>query len=186
MFIIDFENDLKNNKRFELYPKWFSNKVPSMFGKSFSRSYYYPFGGNGNKVVRSRDNIARSNIMAVSKSNAHELPMSWLEPHHRQTISSFPRQVSASPFHIRPDGRPLKVIPRIERLSYGARGHQVRLGNAIGEVVDIPDEELPIQRHHRYVIKNVPYGLMQRMNPNIYAPMQGIHHFNDFLLIYNS
>lgn len=72
------------SKRFELYPKWFSNKVPSIFGKRFSKTYYYPFDGN---VVKSRDTIARSPShhftagasLSTSRRRVHSLPMSYMQ-----------------------------------------------------------------------------------------------------------
>lgn len=68
------------SKRFDLYPKWYSQRIPTMFGKRFAKSYFHPFS---HRQISSRDRIARR--MPIN-SGVHELPMSWLQPQQKQSI----------------------------------------------------------------------------------------------------
>lgn len=72
------------SKRFDLYPKWYSQRIPTMFGRTFAKTYFHPFT---RKRVSSRDHIARiARHRSPLNGGLHELPMSWLEPHHQHTI----------------------------------------------------------------------------------------------------
>ena len=151
------------SKRFELYPKWFSNKVPSIFGKRFSKNYYYPFIAN-NKIGRSRDTIARRYGM---KSRVHELPVSWLAPAGNRIRSrSFRRRGSAYiPIGAMEPATGFSMKGALSPYEYGPPHLRFR-----GEMVDIPDTVLPYN-HHGYSMSRVPHGLMQRMNPAMYEPL---------------
>jgi len=166
------EIDKQASKRFQLYPKWFSNKVPSIFGKRFSKNYYYPFIAN-NKIGRSRDNIARH---AAMKSHVHELPASWLAPSHHRSRAIHIRRGGGRSFR-RGVSRYIPVGAMEPNVGYTSGGtispyeygpSQLQLS---GEMVDIPDAILPYNRHRGYSMSRVPHGLMQRMDPSVYQPL---------------
>ena len=183
----------KSSKRFELYPKWFSNKVPSIFGKRFSKNYYYPFDGN---VVKSRDTIARSphHIGTVrGRHTAHSLPMSYMQaapaPIHIQNgvgrrrrqhaMAMMPIGVSPSEIYGNQD---VAASPYGGSYIDGGVIGQNQFGNAAfggdvgpGGAMNLPNE--PYQPsfmgnggYQGYPMRRVPYGLMQRMNPDMYQP----------------
>lgn len=77
------------SRRFNLYPRWFSNSIPTLFGKHFARRYYKPYGSiESSGSASTRHHIIRSSSRgpAASKDGSrssgsavyHELPMSWL------------------------------------------------------------------------------------------------------------
>ena len=211
----------KPSKRFELYPKWFSNKVPSIFGKRFSKNYYYPFdGSSGGGVVKSRNTIAQSphgrhmRVAAAAGSrlrSAHSLPMSYMQqgmpaPIHIQAGGGIGmglvgrRRPHTGAVAMMPIGVPAEIYgggaanPDIAASPYagnvlgggvyggpnqfGAPGLGTGLGAPVG-VMDLPDDAGMIGNGYSsyggpgYPMRQVPHGLMQRMNPDMYQPMSG-------------
>ncbi|XP_057308880.1 fibropellin-1-like [Hydractinia symbiolongicarpus] len=166
------ELDHDVSKRFELYPKWFSHKIPRLFGKHFAKRYYHPFG-----TVSNRDQIARSKVKTAtgSKRNYHMLPASWMHSpqlgnyhHNHITINESPKEfMEMQPGRIAPVGPP--------------RGPSLNLANAVGEIVDIPDnngdnaENNNIDDHLDDDLREIPHTLMHHLNPDEYAPAYANH-----------
>lgn len=198
----------KPSKRFELYPKWFSNKVPSIFGKRFSKSYYYPFDGSSGGAVKSRNTIApsphgrRMRVAAVGSRMraAHSLPMSYMQQAvpasiHIQAGGGIGMGLSQRRLHggavaMMPIGVPAELYgsanPDVAASPYagnviggGVYGPNqfsaAGLGAPIG-VMDLSNDmgySGPAGVVGDYPMRQVPHGLMQRMNSDMYQPMSG-------------
>ena len=164
------------SRRFELYPRWYSRSVPSLFGKEFARHYYKPYqrqqpqavGGSARHIIgHHRKPHTRSG------SVFHELPLSWMTGSSRDGIPKEHREGSynydnyyAKNFDetklegMEGEGEGDGVVMNPHEASKGRHLHRGATGG--------PDKKsLPF-------LKDLPHEIMSELNPYEYTVTPGM------------
>ena len=157
------------SRRFELYPRWFSNSIPNLFGKHFARRYYKPFGSiqSGSEArhhILHRHRKPRTHTGTIF----HDLPVSWMTGDSRNEIPKKQELGTRGEEKYEVGG---EEEAKIEGIESPTDNNLILDTQSIAEgrdrVTDIADKKgLPF-------LKDIPHEVMAELNPYEYTILPG-------------